>query len=586
MILKLNSVEIDGFLSYDHEVICLDNLGLTRIIGINHYDDKTKSNGSGKSSIPSAILWCMTGKTERGATEVANTLLSRGVAVILELSIDNNLYKIVRSKDHTKYGTGLSIYQNDKDISGNTKTKSDKILKSILDRMDYSMLTSIILLSQGLPNRLSNLSPSSRKSKLEELSNTEAFVSEFKSKLDSTKQMINSELMTYNNTSVKLNSEISSETNHIANYTDKLNQIIAQDDSSISKEEYTKLSNKLNDTRDAALRLQNDIHELELSRTSLINAVNIATSDNTRLINENKEFHTKYEMTKNSKCPTCHQIISGDISKSIINNIKSKIMKNKSLIKDNFTIIEDNPTKIKEFTDRSEELSLKYKEFQTSIAEISHKIKDYVEVSNDAKDLLTKSIEESNAVITKNNEELIDVTKNISKYTDDLEICKWIESQLSRKFRSFLLSGIIDFFNNKSLEYSPYLFEKSVVSLSSNGNNLDIKLNDRDFSNLSSGEARRVDIILQLIERDLARSESNLVSNILVLDEILDGLDSEGIKNVMNLIEYKSPDISTIILISHKNDIEVATDNIITVEKGEDQISRIIKGLEYVNNQE
>ena len=116
---------------------------------------------------------------------------------------------------------------------------------------------------------------------------------------------------------------------------------------------------------------------------------------------------------------------------------------------------------------------------------------------------------------------------------------------------------------------------QGTVKLEINGNNIDILLGDRKFEDLSGGEGRRVDILLQLVQRDLAKNESGFSSNILVLDEVLDNLDNIGSESVIGLLEYKSPDISSMFIVSHKTDLNLPYDKRIKVIKDSNQISRI-----------
>lgn len=83
---------------------------------------------------------------------------------------------------------------------------------------------------------------------------------------------------------------------------------------------------------------------------------------------------------------------------------------------------------------------------------------------------------------------------------------------------------------------------------------------------------------MQLIQRDLARNESGFTSNILVMDEILDNLDSVGADSVIRLLEHKSPDVETMLIVSHKQDITIPSDRVIKVVKSADQLSHISKG--------
>lgn len=182
---------------------------------------------------------------------------------------------------------------------------------------------------------------------------------------------------------------------------------------------------------------------------------------------------------------------------------------------------------------------------------------------------LEKKLEESKKDIPSIEKELKDVQTK-------LEITSYLKNQISRKFRSFLLEGILSYMNLKCEEYSSYLFStQGVVKLEINGNNIDILLGDRKFEDLSGGEGRRVDILLQLVQRDLAKNESGFSSNILVLDEVLDNLDNIGSESVIGLLEYKSPDISSMFIVSHKTDLNLPYDKRIKVIKDSNQISRI-----------
>ena len=67
----------------------------------------------------------------------------------------------------------------------------------------------------------------------------------------------------------------------------------------------------------------------------------------------------------------------------------------------------------------------------------------------------------------------------------------------------------------------------------------------------------------------------NFSSNILVVDELFDNLDSVGCEKILNLISHKLNDIESIYIITHHADIPIPFDNIFTVTKGEDGISRI-----------
>ena len=67
----------------------------------------------------------------------------------------------------------------------------------------------------------------------------------------------------------------------------------------------------------------------------------------------------------------------------------------------------------------------------------------------------------------------------------------------------------------------------------------------------------------------------NFSSNIIVLDEIFDNLDSLGCQKVLNVISKKLSDIDSIYIVTHHSDIDLPVDNEIIVIKNENGISEI-----------
>ena len=94
---------------------------------------------------------------------------------------------------------------------------------------------------------------------------------------------------------------------------------------------------------------------------------------------------------------------------------------------------------------------------------------------------------------------------------------------------------------------------------------------------LSGGEQQKVDLILQFAIRAMMQEYTGFSSNIIVLDEILDNLDSVGCDSVLNFITNRLSDIESVFIISHHADsLNIGNDSTITVMKGPDGISSIV----------
>jgi ABC-type multidrug transport system ATPase subunit len=69
----------------------------------------------------------------------------------------------------------------------------------------------------------------------------------------------------------------------------------------------------------------------------------------------------------------------------------------------------------------------------------------------------------------------------------------------------------------------------------------------------------------------------NFSSNILVLDEIFDNLDSIGCQRVLDLISNKLLDVSSIFIVTHHSDIQIPNDNEIVIVKDGNGISKVLR---------
>ena len=92
MKIKFSKITIDNFLSFGHAEVNLENRGYTLIEGINNDPrDGAKSNGSGKSTIFSAICYALTGETIQGLTSNLNNIITNeDMSVNLEFSVDSD----------------------------------------------------------------------------------------------------------------------------------------------------------------------------------------------------------------------------------------------------------------------------------------------------------------------------------------------------------------------------------------------------------------------------------------------------------------------------------------------------------------
>lgn len=572
MFLKFISVSIENFQSIGKSYLDLTSVGVCLVKGINNYEDRTKSNGSGKSTAFESVIWAIYGKTSSGIANPTNRYSSGGCMVDLKFMVDNQEFRIIRSINHPKYKTGLILYNGSNDISGRNKTDTEKVIKDNVIKFSQDVFLSTVILSQGFANRISLLTPSGRKERIEILTETSATVDIFKDKFSKLKTE-------YGNLANSIQSDISYKTGSMDSFRkqiERLEQIINEVEE--SKKDYDlETAKRLVSDKES----EQDIVNKKLSDTSsklaeLTSIISSQTRDMSRLnseISKNREFVSKAS-GPSKVCPTCHQNISNELSQEIVS-------KYQEAIDSSMAMLNEINSKLLEAEGRKSKLSAYRTTLDGNLKDIKSDLSDLrEEVERAAK---VRDVTEDIASLEKTKKELSKLKKDIDKLQEDksnadtnLGVVNNCLTLITKQFRGYLLQSIVDFMNSRLEDYSGKLFSNSsdIIRLEVDESKLDIYLNDAIYDTLSGGERKKVDIALVLTQRDLAMNIAGTSSNILVLDETLEGLDEYATNVTLEMIVEKVQEIDSMFIISH-NDYTIQYDSIMTVTKSSDRISSI-----------
>lgn len=625
MNINFRHISIDNFLSIGHVELNLENSGYTLVKGINNRpEDWALSNGSGKSTIFEAIIWCLCGETLRGSKNVTNIFGNDGAVVVLNFSFDGKEYKILRSKDNSIYKTTLKIEVDGKDISGKGIRDTEKILSETLPELNTSFIGSVIILGQGMPLKFSGYSPSGRKEVLEKLSKSDFMIEDLKKRLVNRKadlqnyqRSVEDELLvsetTVNNKQELCEStkkqlfEISSKDEYVS----KLNELKLKLSSTLmEKEEYEKtfdlgeidtrlkqLENEKSEyfkryTDSKCVEQNNTLKAQEELRTTTLEI-------RTKISSLNKHINDVENMS--DVCPTCHQklpnVVKPDITKEIteleklnkeLDNINESIKSLETSCKIKCKALEDEYNKsildlnntLVGLKNKRDNINLKLKEFNNNISNLS------LQINNIEKDIsiIDNKISTLNETLNKCTEEINKLQNNIitlnskkDDYVKRLSILSKFDTLIKRDFRGYLLCNVISYINCRVKEYAKDIFDNDLIEFSLDGNNILITYQGKDYENLSGGEKQKVDLIIQFSLRDMLSRYLGFSSSILVLDEIFDNLDSQGCEKVINMINNRFNDINSIYIISHHTEeLNIPVDNVLTIVKGADGISELM----------
>lgn len=617
--IKFNCVKLNNFLSYKEAELRLDRNGFILVNGENkNPTDNSLSNGCGKSSLFNAIAWCLTGQTTSGIKDVSNIYLNETTSVEVDFNINDTKYKVVR----TKNPSNIKIYINGEDKSGKGIRDGEQLLAEYIPSLTSTLINSVIILGQGLPQRFTANTPAGRKETLEKLSNSDFMIAEIKDRIARRKTYLNTEIRNIEDNKLKLETELNLNNQSIEKTEEDINNLLAENikdkEIKLEEEQYNlgqkklerdRLSEKLTEEEDEVGQIEYNHSEMLSNNLDKVDEFKSKLTNTDELLNEVNELNSEIkvkeqelEKLKNIKdtCPTCgqklpdvHVVDTTSLEQEIgelthIFDVKraelDRINEEKHELINNFK--EQLSIEVKEHEELLNKAKFGLVNKRNNLKTLEKEVQDLeisttslqLEIDNYENKLNSLKKELDNLKVSVNNskEEYQRLDVELINKQEHLAVINKMESLVKRDFRTFLLSNVIEYLNNKCQEYSQVVFNTTELVISQDKNNISIKYAEKEYETLSGGEKQKVDVIIQLAIRDMLRTYLDFSSNILVLDEITDSLDIVGASQLLNLITTKVTDVEAIYIISHHTDFEIPIDDEILIVKESDSFSRIM----------
>lgn len=578
MLVRFEKISIKGFLSIGEAELDLADQGMVFVTGRNDSPGNQDSNGAGKSTIFEAIMYALTGTTLRGTKEVVNIYWKGYTEVTLDLSVDDVHYTIMRTRKHPELGNNLKILKNGEDISGVGLKKSEEVLKNELGQLSSSLISSVIILGQGLPNKFTDLSPIARKDRLEELSQSSEFIGEFKVRLTNFKDLYVRKSSDNDMNIARAETEIDMNQSRVSEYVRKLEDLKSNSDDieSLEKQlseedvEITSLNERLDTLKTVRSKANDSYLKVKSEKSITENQIKSGQRDISKIMSEIANL-------SESICPTCHQPIR---SSDEVKRMKSDREEQAQLLKSAIKIWEQ---KVNDLSERELLLEKKIRSLEKGNRDIQDDLmfkgRERAELQtrigniSDTSDELTAEINIYSSKINERKAELKELSDKRSIYSLKLGILDYLMKKSSKEFRSFMLIGVVDYLNSKLLRYSMRLFGTDRLSLNLDGNKISIVYDNRPYENLSGGERQRADLAMQFSLRDMLINSLGFNCNLLIIDEGFDNLDSSGVGSLVSVINDMTA-IDSVFTISHHT-LSIPFDKTIEVVKGMDKISTV-----------
>lgn len=607
---NISKVEIQNFRSIQSQVTLEIKPGLFCIEGIN-MDEEPSSNGSGKSSLISAVYWCLTGNAltnEILADEVINNKIGKDCKVSLYINTEKDDIKITRCRKDSEFGNNLFLEINGQDISCH-KVADTQIRINQLIKIPHELLHSTIMMTHDIKSAFSELTPQQRIQILESIRDYSIW--------DKVRDEANKDIKEYNKQIQDLNLTISNLTGRLNTYTNILDKEIR------NKIELTNINTTEIELKVTNKKLEKEnIHKQYIEKDEQLKQLNqkqypdnsilqqeltniVDTANNLKIEKQKIEYDIKNlekeinlidKWFKDDKCPTCgkpldrteesintKKFMREGFVKSIeefnkqINELDKQITEKRKEWSDKNNIFQNLDKERVEDNKIKAQLNTEILALSRQIANIEAEITNFMNELNSHNDKIKKSeeiIEEYKKEIQNNKDQIEILQTDIKKYEIKKQISDYFYRLLGSKgeLRPYLLNKDIEYINFCMQKYIHQFFKNTEVSLKLNGASIDIDIDSlgikKSVSSLSGGEKKRLNISIQLALYDLIKMTSQIEFNILWLDELESEMDALGCQQLINIIEDKSDIIETLFWITNAQMVKENIQNkIICVKK-------------------
>jgi DNA repair exonuclease SbcCD ATPase subunit len=594
---EFKRLEVHNFLSYEHTVFNFTGAGLTLIEGANL--DTGGSNGAGKSSgIVDGLAWCLFDRTMRGVKgdAVINRKFGEDCFVVAEFDRNADKYKILRTRNHSRYGTRLAVFKNGDKFEGGTKEITQQYLLDELG-IDFDLFKCTVVYAQGDRFNFVDETDKEQKSILSKVRRLD-FSLALRNARDSLKMNESSRIDIERKVAVLKSHLVENPGDEFKDLSSswKANQEIKLDE---AIEELTdvnanteRLRAKLIDVskyKDLVTRINEAIANTEAA----IKTIHKRRDNIVMNCGHDARLIKNYQLLQKT-CATCGQDVDREfvvrqltelndslrLSESILAEIEKYILiSNKKL-----EVLKEKRRKVNTILEVQDEAIRLMKESVKNSDRAKAKISAIRKENNPYVSMIAQAIEKQRKLeieIIKLGKEMIEVEKRIPY------LRFWDEAFGDRGIKSYVFDSMCSTLNNRANHYLNILTD-GTVSIKFDTQSETKKGDTREkfecsvisdgtviqYAAYSGGEKTRISLAVDMALADLMNDYYGSKFNILIHDEQDTYLDREGRQNYMRLLKERSLS-QHVFVVCHDQEFKASFDDVWRIEK-KDGLSRLV----------
>lgn len=604
--IRLLDMVVENFLSFGKVEFSFRGQGLTHVEGENQDDRSAKSNGSGKSALIDALLWCLFGKTLRGYEndEVVHRKIGEDCLVMVYFESGGTTYSVARARRHSKYKNQLRVMNQDDvdDMTLASNAETQVLVEKLLGCSLRTFMSSVVF-GQDRAYRFSALTDKEQKEVLDEVLGVERFADagqvarQLASSIDGAVDKLTADLARANELRDATQEEL--DTIHAKNAkfeADKAQRVYDESAKVTKLREQLKKTDKVDVDKLKAFveKAERDVANYEkvvVARNEKLTEAKVALAGMKSRAEELQQSSRDHQKLKGD-CPTCGQEVDAKVQRSVVSDINKKLVVLVKQMEEARDTVDETTrqhtaasdvvkmarvalTKAqRDVTDAASAegevttLRRRLKDHETRVAEIQAEENPYEAL-----------VERLDARVTKYGKESELLTVQLAEEEARLKTSRfWVDAFGARGLRSLLLDTSLPVLNAEAARVSRAVtgnaikVEFSATSDLKSGKTIDrfeVRVDNKhgagSYLGNSSGERAKVDLCVGLAIQQLVASRSSATFNVVFLDEVFDHLDAAAHERVVEVLS--DIDKESVFVVSHNEDLKAWFPHSISVVK-------------------
>lgn len=515
----------------------------------------TGENGAGKSTLLDALTFALFGKPYRNINkpQVVNSVNEKNCVVELEFEIAADKYKVKRGLEPAIF----EIYKNGQVINQDAKSKDyQRMFEEQILRQNYKSFCQVAILGSANYTAFMELTAADRRAIVESILDINIF-SQMNALLKTRQSQVKEELMIIESDLTVLREKIKLNEKYLQNREKDNDRKIELYNAEVTrcKQDEDKLREEIE-----TLQLEVSKHLETITDSDLVNkTISDLSNISRQLKGKIKTLESEVDFyNKNDTCPTCVQKIDDEFRKKTIAAKNSKVQEvNKAIeeVAEQSSNTSERLEEIQKVSSNIRTLEIQLSDCRTSLRSTENTRKKFErmlaesEVAKASEDKTDETaLEDLRKQLEEMESERKDLVENQYYYGVASNLLKdsGIKSRIIKHYIPIINQIINRYLNQMGLFVSFNLDEEF---------NETIKSRHRDaftYASFSEGEKRKIDLSLLFAWRAIAQIKNSINTNLLIMDEVLDGsLDDASVESFLDILKNMNSAFN-IFVISHK----------------------------------